>query len=143
MADDLKVDGMGTRQTPAQQQQVANLLMGLVIMKQLLRIPELEEQARMDNADPILGLVLQLNVAHLRDFVGSQKVLLLIPFLYIVDDMQITVSHPIINSTTVQLVTQTRFPLEPIHLQSLEQSLDQSSTDLVGFMIVLTLVIWR
>jgi hypothetical protein len=48
--------------------------MELAITRQLIQIPVLEEQARMGNADQVLGLALQMNVARLQDTAGRQKV---------------------------------------------------------------------
>jgi hypothetical protein len=77
MTDDVKVDGVAIQPTTAQQHEGANLLMELAIMlPQLRQIQELEALARKGNAGPGLGLVLQMNVAHLQDTPGLPKVLL-------------------------------------------------------------------
>jgi hypothetical protein len=79
----------------------------------------------------------------LAGYCGTTEGLTSYPILdMLTDNSQITVKLPTANSTTDQLATQTRYPLEPTHPQSPELNLDQSSTGQMEFMTVLTPVIW-
>lgn len=97
-------------------------------MTQLLQVVGLEERVQMDSVGLARELAPQMNVAHLPDSAGPQKIIA----------QRQTVSLP-----TDQLVMPTKSLLEPTHRRFREPSLDPSFMGPMEFMIALILVTWH